>query len=537
MHLSDHDLRQLDDAYLERLSEGQARALLGKAVSDLKTARERLGQNPSNSSRPPSTRPPWEPTGTGEDGEAQTSESSPDTEDDVDDASNEDAQSAEDASTRKRKSTRGDGDGSGDGETEAKRPGRRKGAPGHSRMQQLPIAVEHSYAPDCCAGCGQPFDASHRQHAHNARYEIDIVPPGAERSTGLLLQQTKHTYFECQCGCGHSTQAMPGRCGEEEGWTVQLTEWHLAGPTLVAFIVALTQRMRLSRARVQEFLHDWLGLELSTATINQCIHEAGRAVEPVVEAEIQQAVRNVELVYADETSWKQHGQLLWLWVFTCATATLFIVGRRSREVLRQALGDTFNHWLMSDGYHAYRDIDQRLRCLAHIIRKGHGLEDCFDASAQHFGSHILQVIATVIDAVYAARGGAPPPPEGLRQQHAPMLNALLKACLAQADSQHAQTRALARELLNDWDTFWVVLDYPELPLTNNEAERSLRHWVIARRIGMGTRTDQGTRVFALLASVIETCRKRNASPWPYLAEVLRQRRKGLPAPPLPLPAT
>ena len=90
-------------------------------------------------------------------------------------------------------------------------------------------------------------------------------------------------------------------------------------------------------------------------------------------------------------------------------------------------------------------------------------------------------------------------------------------------------------MLNDWDTFWVVLDHPELPLTNNEAERALRHWVIARRIGMGTRTPQGTRVFALLASVIETCRKRNVSPWPYLTEVLRQRRKGLPAPPLPLP--
>ena len=97
-------------------------------------------------------------------------------------------------------------------------------------------------------------------------------------------------------------------------------------------------------------------------------------------------------------------------------------------------------------------------------------------------------------------------------------------------------RALARELLNDWDTFWVVLDHPELPLTNNP-ERALRHWVIARRIGMGTQTDQGSRVFALLASVIDTCRKRNVSPWPYLADVLRQRRKNLPAPPLPLPAT
>jgi transposase len=64
--------------------------------------------------------------------------------------------------------------------------------------------------------------------------------------------------------------------------------------------------------------------------------------------------------------------------------------------------------------------------------------------------------------------------------------------------------ARSPDWLNNWDTFWVVLDHPGLPLTPNEAERALRHWGIARCIG--TRTPQGTRAFALLASVIETCR-------------------------------
>jgi len=36
-----------------------------------------------------------------------------------------------------------------------------------------------------------------------------------------------------------------------------------------------------------------------------------------------------------------------------------------------------------------------------------------------------------------------------------------------------------------------------------------------------------------LASVIETCRQRKVSPWTYLAEVIAERRKGNPAPPLP----
>ena len=123
---------------------------------------------------------------------------------------------------------------------------------------------------------------------------------------------------------------------------------------------------------------------------------------------------------------------------------------------------------------------------------------------------------------------------GLREQHAEALKHLLKLCLEQVESPHAKTRALARELLNDWDTWWVVLDHPELPLTNNDAERALRHWVIARRISYGTRTAQGSRALAALASVIDTCRQRGLSPWMFIAETLRQRRQGQPA--LLLPA-
>lgn len=109
-------------------------------------------------------------------------------------------------------------------------------------------------------------------------------------------------------------------------------------------------------------------------------------------------------------------------------------------------------------------------------------------------------------------------------------------CEHYRDCPHEKTRALAREFLNDWDVIWSVLEYPWLPLTNNEAERALRHWVIVRRISQGTRTKEGTRAFALLASVIETCRKRGISPWPYIAEVITQRRKGNPAPPMPATA-
>ena len=73
---------------------------------------------------------------------------------------------------------------------------------------------------------------------------------------------------------------------------------------LAMFIAALALRFRLSRLKVREFLLDWLGLELGAATINRCIHEFGRASEPVVE-ELIEEVRASEVVHLDETPWYQ----------------------------------------------------------------------------------------------------------------------------------------------------------------------------------------------------------------------------------------
>ncbi|MCP4697786.1 MAG: transposase [Gammaproteobacteria bacterium] len=96
---------------------------------------------------------------------------------------------------------------------------------------------------------------------------------------------------------------------------------------LIALIVCLSKRMHMSRRRIQEFLKDWLGLHLSIGTINQCIHEAGRAVAPVEEQLIED-IRNSGLVYADETGWKEKGDLFWMWVFLTSATVLILVGHR-----------------------------------------------------------------------------------------------------------------------------------------------------------------------------------------------------------------
>lgn len=160
----------------------------------------------------------------------------------------------------------------------------------------------------------------------------------------------------------------------------------------------------------------------------------------------------------------------------------------------------------------------RLRCWAHLRRKAKGLIECMDREGRRFGK---------------AREG---PPEDLTLRYAEKIETLRKHCEhCREKSTHEKTRALAVELLNDWDAIFQVLRMPLFPLTHNLAERALRHWVISRVISQGTRTGTGSLVFAITASVIDTCRPHGASPWPYIRDVIAARRAGREAPRLPQP--
>jgi hypothetical protein len=58
--LKDHSLKQLNSHYLAKLTPEELLHLSTKLLHDLKEAREQLNQNSSNSSKPPSSRHPWE---------------------------------------------------------------------------------------------------------------------------------------------------------------------------------------------------------------------------------------------------------------------------------------------------------------------------------------------------------------------------------------------------------------------------------------------------------------------------------------------
>lgn len=504
MHLSDHSLRQIDDAYVQSLDMEALRGLSLRLLADLQEARERLNQGPTNSSRPLSSQAPWErgdstpPSDEPKDGEPpESAETKP-----------PEAKATAAQPTRK--------------------AGKQPGTPGVGRTQVFTAREVIPHYPGVCAGCGQPLRDRVGAVAYTGCQEVDLRRGGPD-DPGLRLWVADHRHYEIRCACGHHTRAVAGQGDVDPVLVgVVLSEWRLVGAGLAVLIVALALRFRLSRARIQEFLRDWLGVELSIGTIHQTLHEAAAALAPV-EDQLVEAVRASGLLHVDETSWPESGRLLWLWVFTTATVTLYYVAGRGKELLENVL-EGFTGWLMSDGWCAYRSFPQRLRCWAHLIRKARGLAKSYHPEARAFGRQVLDTLNALMAAVYSAREG---PAADLPTQYAGPLAELRAACARLQGHDHAKTRALAVELLNDWEAIFQVLHHPHLPLTNNTAERALRHWVILRKLSNGSRTDVGSRVVALLASVIDTCRQRGQSPWRYLERAIADRRAGHPLAALP----
>jgi transposase len=511
MNLTDHDLKQIDEEYLSKLKSEQLLRLSEKLLDDLRVSRDRLNQNASNSSRPSGSQAPWEEVASREkeSGDAEASVNEGKEEGNVTPSESKKEEKVEQTAK---------------GSVSKRKPGRQPGAQGSGRRLEMRVTDEVMHKATECRGCGKRFEEEVPFGTTAGKYVLDIE----KRERGLEVTHVKHLYGKRLCGCGHVTQTIPMSCPQEEGWDVRLTEQHLVGPMLCSLIICLSMRMRLSRARIQELLQDWLGISLSTGCINQCITEGGRASAPL-EEDIIKLVQQSELVYIDETGWKENGRLVWLWVLRTTTATLYIIGRRSWDVIADIM-EEFAGWLMSDGYGQYRNYSKRLRCLAHLIRKARGLEESCHPEAAEFGEKVLETLSLFIKGVYAARGD---PDIDLLTKFSSELEHLKELCEQHRHHSHDKTKKLAREFLNDWEAIWTVLAHPELPITNNAAERALRHWVISRKISSGTRNPQGSRAFTLLASVIDTCRQRDVSPWPYIADVIAARRKGDAPPPLP----
>lgn len=485
-------MRKIDRDQLKRLTRDELERLAWRAIEVALALDDKTNQNSTNSSRPPSSDDPYRRGEQREQAKAAKAET---------DATDPQAE-----------------------KPAAKPSGKRPGQPGSWRKQPFVAAGAVDHDPPGCEACGAALGPPHRLRRDSAHCVYDL-----ERlDMGLRIVATAHRYFAARCACGHVTVARPGTgaCSTLEGRRrdLHLNERGLIGPAFATFIAALSLRCRLSRAKIQEFLHDWFGFELGVATIERCIHEFGLACEPVVDDLIAD-LRAAAVVHLDETPWYQKGALKWLWVASSASTVVFRIGTRAKEELTALIGEAYLGWLVSDGYGAYRDHPRRQRCLAHLIRKAVALAQNYYQAGSGFGRDLARDLRRLIERVA----------EGDNEAAVKRLVAAIKrTCQHNQYETEDKVRGLARELLNDWDAVMAFVADPALPPTNNDAERALRHAVIARRISFGTRTTEGSRCYAAALSVIDTCRKRALDVWAIATEILANARKGGPNLPIPL---
>ncbi|MDD4915979.1 MAG: IS66 family transposase [Methylococcales bacterium] len=531
MILKEHELLQMDEEFIYHLLGRDPDALAGlsiKLVNDLKEALERLNQNPTNSSRPSGSLAPWEKGINEEDDDWEKGDKEVIQAESVGPL-NGFAATADAVAEATQPQTESED------QTKPRKPGRQKGAPGFGRTQKFEETDTVHHSCVFCSACQEDLATVEKAYTGFQTVNLDF---GYTHAPGVRLIVTRHLYYLGLCPkCGLENRTEPWRApADASDWKhVGLTEWRLIGPDLAALIVYLAMDMRVTRRKIKHFLGDVFGLQLSIGTLQNCIVESARAVEPV-EAQLINDLCRESLVFADETSHPEARHKLWLWVFVTSSTALFLVGYRTKEIFTNfmdALTD-FNGHLMSDGYRLYRAYLKRLRCWAHLLRKAKGLGESYTQQSQTYGQQVHAILNELINAVYQARRGPDGGTVSIAAHHQDSLAELKKVCEAMAASTHLKTRELGQEFLNDWEAIFRVLDYPAWPLTNNEAERALRHWVILRKISQGTRSPQGSRALALFASVFTTCRLRSSSPLLYLRDTIQRRRQGLTIPDLPL---
>lgn len=404
-----------------------------------------------------------------------------------------------------------------------RKAGRQQGSKGFGRSQILKVDEIIPHYPNHCNACNQA-SIIYDEKPYMGHQVLELERTELE----LKIVCQLHHYYQGTCSCGHQSKSKPGEgiTSKIEGRTrdLKLTEYVLVGNVFATLIASMGVRYRLSRAKIQEFLFDWLGVKLSTGTIDRCVREAGIACEPVVE-ELLAELQLAEILHVDETPWYQKGKLYWLWVAINSKTAVFRIAPRTKAEFQQLVTEAFVGWLITDGYGAYRHRKQRQRCLAHLIRKAIKISESMNAGTARTGRLILNNLRQFIHAIKSGTN---------RVELDQIICSLEGVChIGKRAVRHDKLKALANEILNDWDAVIAATNNPNLPLTNNEAERALRHAVIARRISHGTRTNEGSIAYSCLLSVIETCRLRKVNPWEYISSVLKLARKGLSPPKLP----
>jgi transposase len=229
----------------------------------------------------------------------------------------------------------------------ARRPGRKAG-PAYGRQGQRPVpaiidAVQDVPGPPACPQCGGAVDDTQV----TAQYQEDLPPV---RPVGRR--------FDVHIGrCRRCGRRVQGRHPRPTSDAVGAAAVQL-GPQAVAIAASFNKQLGLSFSKIEPVFADRFGVTVTRGALVRAVHRVAAKAPPTSTA-LCETVKTSAMVVADDTGWRVHAALHWLWVFTTPDPTVYaILPGRGFEEAAGVLGADFAGILVRDGWAPYRQFTE-----------------------------------------------------------------------------------------------------------------------------------------------------------------------------------
>lgn len=399
--------------------------------------------------------------------------------------------------------------------TARKRNINRGALPPHLPREEIVIDV----ADKTCACCG---GLKHRI-GEDVSERLDLIP------AQLKVLVTRRPKYACAACAGEVVQAPAPERLIENGIPTEALVAHV----LVAKYADHTPLYR------QAQIYARAGITLDRSTLADWVGRAAFALRPVHARLLQQLKQSTKL-FADETTapvldpgrgQTKKGQLWayarderpWNGPAPPGVAYVYAPDRKHARPAEHLAG--FSGTLQVDGYGAYADLAAAggvvlAFCWSHVRRQFYDIQVSTPAP---IAAEALVRIAALYAVEADIRGRSADARRQARQQRSkPLIDALrlwLEAKLATVSGKSTIAEAI-RYALSRWDGLARFLDDGRIEIDSNVVERSMRPIALGRKNHLFAGSDYGGEHWAVVASLIETCKMNEVDPQAYLRDVL-----------------
>lgn len=274
-----------------------------------------------------------------------------------------------------------------------------------------------------------------------------------------------------------------------------------------------------------------LGLRITTMTLTRLCEMVAVHMENTVD-KIRENIFNANLAcHLDETKWpildknSDNGQL---WILANQAGSVYRFEPTRSGAIADELLKGFTGAVMTDKFSGYLRFrkDQKINwglCWAHARREFFDLKESFPEAV----TPVVKAMDELFDIEHEAKTWEQLSAlrETKSKEKTEEIYTLLQAVRADFFNQDEICKA-AHYVLSGWAEFTAFITDVRLPLSNNAAERALRHAVLGRKNFNGSKTINGADTAATLYSVIESCKKVQLDPVDYMKYVITENHNG-----------